>query len=147
MCGAGNTLGQDLNLNMERLRSSRNFTNKLWNAGKFIDFNLAEVCISNRHLNIIAVSIILTAPVVILQVNSHLMHSYHSVCKAYCKAEHAAWQCRAAVVLLAAVLGSALCLQIKHKYMHNSFVASRHLSVYWVFGSSGHRRQMWSGSG
>lgn len=41
--GAGNTLGQDLNLNMERLLSSRNFTNKLWNAGKFIDFNLAEV--------------------------------------------------------------------------------------------------------
>ena len=43
VCGAGNTLGQDLNLNMERLLSSRNFTNKLWNAGKFIDFNLADV--------------------------------------------------------------------------------------------------------
>lgn len=41
---AGNTLGQDLNLSLERVLSSRNFTNKLWNAGKFIDFNLAGVC-------------------------------------------------------------------------------------------------------
>ena len=40
----GNTLGQDLNLSLDRVLASRNFTNKLWNAGKFIDFNLTEVC-------------------------------------------------------------------------------------------------------
>ena len=32
----GTTPGQDLNLNPERLTSSRNLTNKLWNAGKFV---------------------------------------------------------------------------------------------------------------
>ena len=41
-CSAGNTLGQDLNLSLDRVLASRNFTNKLWNAGKFIAFNLAE---------------------------------------------------------------------------------------------------------
>lgn len=41
--GAGTTAGQDLNLSMERLVSSRNFTNKLWNAGKFILFNLEQL--------------------------------------------------------------------------------------------------------
>ncbi len=41
--GAGNTLGQDLNLSLDRVLASRNFANKLWNAGKFIDFNLAQV--------------------------------------------------------------------------------------------------------
>ena len=40
----GNTLGQDLNLSLDRVLASRNFTNKLWNAGKFIDFNLTVVC-------------------------------------------------------------------------------------------------------
>ena len=40
---AGNTLGQDLNLSLDRVLASRNFANKLWNAGKFIDFNLAQV--------------------------------------------------------------------------------------------------------
>ncbi len=29
-------MGQDLNLAMDRVLSSRNFANKLWNAGKFI---------------------------------------------------------------------------------------------------------------
>ncbi len=33
-------MGQDLNLSTERLTASRNFTNKLWNAGKFVLFNL-----------------------------------------------------------------------------------------------------------
>ena len=41
--GVGNTLGQDLNLSLDRVLASRNFANKLWNAGKFIDFNLAQV--------------------------------------------------------------------------------------------------------
>lgn len=40
---AGTTAGQDLNLSEERLLSSRNFTNKLWNAGKFILFNLEQL--------------------------------------------------------------------------------------------------------
>ena len=40
---AGTTAGQDLNLSMDRLVSSRNFTNKLWNAGKFILFNLEQL--------------------------------------------------------------------------------------------------------
>ena len=32
----GTAPGQDLNLNMDRLASNRNFTNKIWNAGKFV---------------------------------------------------------------------------------------------------------------
>ncbi|KAG2496325.1 hypothetical protein HYH03_005557 [Edaphochlamys debaryana] len=36
----GTAVGQDLNLSNERLTASRNFTNKLWNAGKFVLFNL-----------------------------------------------------------------------------------------------------------
>ena len=40
---AGTTAGQDLNLSMDRLVSSRNFTNKVWNAGKFILFNLEQL--------------------------------------------------------------------------------------------------------
>ena len=32
----GTAAGQDLNLNMDRLASNRNFTNKIWNAGKFV---------------------------------------------------------------------------------------------------------------
>ena len=40
---AGTTAGQDLNLSMDRLVSSRNFTNKMWNAGKFILFNLEQL--------------------------------------------------------------------------------------------------------
>jgi valyl-tRNA synthetase len=38
----GTTPGQDLNLNPERLTSSRNLTNKLWNAGKFVLLALAR---------------------------------------------------------------------------------------------------------
>ena len=40
---AGTTAGQDLNFSQDRLMSSRNFTNKLWNAGKFILFNLEQL--------------------------------------------------------------------------------------------------------
>eukprot|EP00897_Mesotaenium_endlicherianum_P001882 jgi/Mesen1/1721/ME000138S00585 len=36
----GTTPGQDVNLSMERLGANRAFTNKLWNAGKFILLNL-----------------------------------------------------------------------------------------------------------
>lgn len=39
----GTTAGQDLNFSQDRLMSSRNFTNKLWNAGKFILFNLEQL--------------------------------------------------------------------------------------------------------
>jgi valyl-tRNA synthetase len=39
----GTAPGQDLNLSMERVTSARNFTNKLWNAGKFILANLQGV--------------------------------------------------------------------------------------------------------
>eukprot|EP00873_Tetraselmis_striata_P015706 jgi/Tetstr1/435970/TSEL_024851.t1 len=39
----GTTPGQDLNLNIERVTNSRNFVNKIWNAGKFLLFNLSEV--------------------------------------------------------------------------------------------------------
>jgi len=37
----GTAAGQDLNLNMDRLASNRNFTNKIWNAGKFVLFSLS----------------------------------------------------------------------------------------------------------
>jgi hypothetical protein len=40
---AGTTAGQDLNLSLDRVNSNRNFTNKLWNAGKFILFQLDKV--------------------------------------------------------------------------------------------------------
>ncbi|CAM6124860.1 unnamed protein product [Calypogeia fissa] len=36
----GTTPGQDVNLSMERLNANKAFTNKLWNAGKFILLNL-----------------------------------------------------------------------------------------------------------
>ncbi|WIA19379.1 hypothetical protein OEZ85_004004 [Tetradesmus obliquus] len=39
----GTTAGQDLNLSLDRVNSNRNFTNKLWNAGKFILFQLEGV--------------------------------------------------------------------------------------------------------
>lgn len=39
----GTAVGQDLNLSSERVTAARNFTNKLWNAGKFVLFNLAQV--------------------------------------------------------------------------------------------------------
>lgn len=33
---SGSTVGQDLNLSMERVTANRNFTNKLWNAAKYV---------------------------------------------------------------------------------------------------------------
>lgn len=41
--GAGTAAGQDINLSLDRVNANRNFTNKLWNAGKFILFNLEQV--------------------------------------------------------------------------------------------------------
>ena len=40
---AGTTTGQDLNLSLDRVTASRNFTNKLWNAAKFVLLNLEDV--------------------------------------------------------------------------------------------------------
>jgi valyl-tRNA synthetase len=34
MMNAGTTVGQDLNLSLDRVTANRNFTNKLWNAGE-----------------------------------------------------------------------------------------------------------------
>lgn len=39
----GTAAGQDLNLSLDRVNSNRNFGNKLWNAGKFILFQLEKV--------------------------------------------------------------------------------------------------------
>lgn len=39
----GTSVGQDLNLSLDRVNANRNFTNKLWNAGKYILFNLEKV--------------------------------------------------------------------------------------------------------
>ena len=39
----GSTPGQDIPLSMERIESNRNFVNKLWNAGKFLQMNLADL--------------------------------------------------------------------------------------------------------
>jgi hypothetical protein len=39
----GTAAGQDLNLSLDRVNSNRNFTNKLWNAGKFVLFQLEGV--------------------------------------------------------------------------------------------------------
>ncbi len=38
----GNTPGNDMRFQFDRLESSRNFTNKLWNAARFIQLNLDE---------------------------------------------------------------------------------------------------------
>jgi valyl-tRNA synthetase len=38
----GTSPGQDVSLSMERVNASRNFTNKLWNAGKFVAFALEQ---------------------------------------------------------------------------------------------------------
>lgn len=42
----GTSPGQDLNLSLERVNGSRNFTNKLWNAGKFVLFALEQAGVS-----------------------------------------------------------------------------------------------------
>lgn len=38
----GTTAGQDLNLSMDRVVGARNLTNKLWNAGKFLQMALDQ---------------------------------------------------------------------------------------------------------
>lgn len=38
----GTSPGQDLNLSLDRVNGSRNFTNKIWNAGKFVLFSLEQ---------------------------------------------------------------------------------------------------------
>jgi valyl-tRNA synthetase len=43
----GTSPGQDLNLSLERVNGSRNFTNKLWNAGKFVLFALEQAGVSS----------------------------------------------------------------------------------------------------
>lgn len=48
----GTAPGQDLNLSMGRVTSARNFTNKLWNIGKFIGVNLPK---DQSALNALAV--------------------------------------------------------------------------------------------
>ena len=44
----GTAPGQDLNLNLERLASNRNFTNKIWNAGKFVLYSMEEMTDDER---------------------------------------------------------------------------------------------------
>ncbi|GBF93255.1 valyl-tRNA synthetase [Raphidocelis subcapitata] len=39
----GTAPGQDLNLSLDRVNANRNFTNKVWNIGKYILFNLEKV--------------------------------------------------------------------------------------------------------
>lgn len=39
----GTAAGQDLNLSLDRVNANRNFTNKVWNVGKFILFQLDKV--------------------------------------------------------------------------------------------------------
>jgi valyl-tRNA synthetase len=46
---AGTTAGQDLNLSLERVVGSRNLTNKLWNAGKFVQMQLASCSDTQRQ--------------------------------------------------------------------------------------------------
>ncbi|QOR36384.1 valine--tRNA ligase [Clostridium sp. 'deep sea'] len=46
----GNTPGNDMRFHMERLESNRNFTNKMWNAARFVQLNLAEFKWSDINL-------------------------------------------------------------------------------------------------
>jgi valyl-tRNA synthetase len=39
----GTTPGQDLNLSMDRVKASRNLLNKIWNATKFVRFNIDDL--------------------------------------------------------------------------------------------------------
>lgn len=39
----GNAPGQDINLSLDRVTSSRNLTNKIWNASKFVLFGTKEL--------------------------------------------------------------------------------------------------------
>ncbi|KAG9439211.1 hypothetical protein H6P81_019376 [Aristolochia fimbriata] len=48
------TAGQDLNLSVERLTSNKAFTNKLWNAGKFVLQNVPNITDSSSWEDILA---------------------------------------------------------------------------------------------
>jgi valyl-tRNA synthetase len=48
----GNAPGQDINLSIERVTSSRNLTNKIWNAAKFVLFGTKEL--SDQEFNALA---------------------------------------------------------------------------------------------
>jgi len=39
----GTAAGQDINLSLDRVNANRNFTNKIWNVGKFVEFSLREL--------------------------------------------------------------------------------------------------------
>lgn len=39
----GTSPGQDVNLSMDKITASRNFINKIWNAGKFVLHNVQQV--------------------------------------------------------------------------------------------------------
>lgn len=45
----GNTPGNDMRFHMERVESSRNFANKLWNASRFVIMNLGEQGIDKNN--------------------------------------------------------------------------------------------------
>lgn len=49
MLVTGNTPGNDMRFHVERVESSRNFANKLWNASRFVLMNLENL--SNKELN------------------------------------------------------------------------------------------------
>jgi valyl-tRNA synthetase len=49
----GSTPGQDIPLSMERIESNRNFANKLWNAGKYLQNVLSSL--SKDDVNALAV--------------------------------------------------------------------------------------------
>ncbi|KAJ9523893.1 hypothetical protein QJQ45_020096 [Haematococcus lacustris] len=46
----GTAAGQDLNLSMDRITANRNFTNKIWNAGKFILFQMERARASGADM-------------------------------------------------------------------------------------------------
>jgi len=41
----GSTPGQDVNLSLDRVTSSRNLTNKIWNAAKFLQFGTKDLSV------------------------------------------------------------------------------------------------------
>jgi valyl-tRNA synthetase len=45
----GSTPGQDIPLSMERIEGNRNFANKLWNAGKYLNIQLASLSPEERQ--------------------------------------------------------------------------------------------------
>lgn len=58
----GTSPGQDLNLSLDRVNGSRNFTNKIWNVAKFVLFSLeqADISMGGQKWNDIATSSFVT---------------------------------------------------------------------------------------